>query len=296
MFKKIIIILFILLCGSIGASSLVDLEPSKFNQIEKLLNQNKTKEAYSKIKAFDLSISKNKISSSNINYLKSYYYYIISDFDNCILFGEKFINKKTLKLDKLEDKRIKVDAYQYIGHCYEIIGNYELSEKTYRESLQYSINENYNRGIGISYSGIGSLQYSLGKPFDGFSNLTKAYNLIQLSNESNENQSELSTIIADIGNIYHSIGEYELAIDRYKESIIISVKDSNYTLDNAVSYFNISYSYIKLKKYKKAKLYIKKLESELKLTDDVLFKSTSRLLNVVLMIKNNDFNAAEKNN
>jgi diguanylate cyclase (GGDEF)-like protein len=296
MFKKITIIFFVFLCGAIDASNINDLKTSKFNQIEKLLNKKKTKEAYSLIKAFEFSISKsNDKSSSNINYLKSYYYYIINDFDNCIFFGEKFINKKVLKLDNLEDKRLKVDGYQYVAHCYEFIGKYELSEKTYKSSLDYSVSVNYKRGMGISYSGIGALQYSLGKPLIGFNNLSKAYNLIQLSNEQNNNNYELSTIISDMGNVYHSMGEYELAIERYKEAINVTLLDDqyDYSSDNAISYFNISHSYIKLKKYDDAKFYIKKLELELKFANDELFQNTSKLLNVLIMIKDKDFESAE---
>ncbi|MEO8934351.1 MAG: tetratricopeptide repeat protein, partial [Xanthomarina sp.] len=129
---------------------------------------------------------------------------------------------------------------------------FEAQEK-YDEALRLAIKIDNKKSIGIIYSKIGKLQYTIEEPDDAIKSLIKANEVQRFSKDD----ANLAETYKTLGNVYISKKQYQQALDYYKSSETLFEQEG---LNNFVAevLLNQGITYIHLKDYERAKFHLLK--------------------------------------
>lgn len=219
-----------------------------------------------------ISIS-NKLKSYNIILLAIFMFSIIPN-----IYGQKPDIIRTSELDSLENILLNVTGKEKVDLLNQLASeNYYLSseklEKYAKQALELSKKINYKNGEVQSFHNLGKIYYSGGDYDNALNYYQKALKINQ--NIFNDKQGELtdsiyiatkrkiSSLTNNIGLVYYSLGNYDLAIEYFLKSLEMfeeTLPDgSKIGKEKNIAYLNLNIGniYLYLKNYDKALVHYK---------------------------------------
>lgn len=145
------------------------------------------------------------------------------------------------------------NAYNYIGNCNHLKGNYEIALKNYLNALEVFENLRYTKGMASASINIGVLNYDKGK----YQEAINIYHKATIYSEQTNNIVNVASCYNNIGISFKMMGKLDSSLFYAFKSLEIKRKfpEDEKPKALATSYQNIAVLYSTLKKYKEAEKY-----------------------------------------
>jgi signal transduction histidine kinase len=213
--------------------------------------------------ALELSIRLDyKTGTGDAYYLKSSIYRIKSDLNTSLNLSEKYLE---IYMD-LQDSVRLAKGYYNLGMLHKELSNYELALHYCRNSLLLAVPKKEFTVILGNYNCMGGTFLNGNSMVDS----AAAYYLKALDiTEKTNNQSYLSTILNNLGDVYFADHQYETAREYYSRSLEMNLNSGNKQI-LALNYVNLGRLAREEKKFTEADdFYLKGLDIFIELDDQV---------------------------
>jgi len=171
--------------------------------------------------------------------------------------------------EELDFPELEIVTLSYLGVIYKKLNQYDKALDTYRKTLQFYTETKHSRNILVSCNNIGTIFYETDQPDSAI----HYFNIsLSMAKETND-QKNLANSLLNLGNIALDQEKYDSAEDYFLEAIGINEKRSDVS-QLIQNYINLSNTYFNQDNLNKAYSFILKAKELSDNTDNIEYKST----------------------